>query len=202
MPGHLHFKFPKLPPEKSLRNRFPGAGGGRALVRGKVMGGPRLPGSAGRVSRTLGHRVAAGGGGRGDPRLRLRRPLPPRRGRRRPRTWRGRWAPAAVRRGARGKRAGGPPPGPVRDPGSRGPGSQRGCAGARPEAGGERRAGGLGACGAARLAGRQGARGACVLGDGRPRGSRAGSCRGGRGGGGWVRTQAWVSAAAREGSPA
>lgn len=51
MPGHLHFKFPKLPPEKPLRNRFPGAGGGRALVRGKLTGGPRLPGSAGRVNR-------------------------------------------------------------------------------------------------------------------------------------------------------
>lgn len=199
MPGHLHFKFPKLPPEKSLRNRFPGAGGGRALVRGKVMGGPRLPGSVGRVSRTLGHLVAAGGGGRGDPRLRLRRPLPPRRGRRRPRTWRGRWAPAAVRRGARGERASaGPRPRP-REPRAgvtarlrRGPSRGRG----------ERRAGGLGACGAARSAGRQGARGACVPADGRPRGSRAGSCRGGRGGGGWVRTQAWVSAAAPEGSPA
>nr|XP_059875805.1 uncharacterized protein LOC132430578 [Delphinus delphis] len=73
------------------------------------MGGPRLPGSAGRVSRTLGHRVAAGGGVRGDPRLRLRRPLPPRRGRRRPRTWRGRRPGSALRpaKGARPEGSGG-----------------------------------------------------------------------------------------------
>ena len=58
------------------------------------------------MSRALGHQVAAGGGARGEPRLRLRRPLPPRRGRRSPRTARGRWAPAVEKRGARSKRSG------------------------------------------------------------------------------------------------